>query len=305
MTRPHIAVLLATHDGAAWLDAQLDSILGQRDVEVTVVVSDDASTDGTPALLAARTAADPRVTLLPALPASGSAAANFARLFRDADVAGFDFVALSDQDDVWAPHKLARHARLLTDEGLDGVSSEVVAVRADGRRRLVRKAFPQRTYDWVCESPGPGSTFLLTPRLAALVAEVVRSGLAEPIEFNDWLVYAVCRARGWRWRIDPVATVDYRQHGANVMGANHGGGAALARLRLVRAHWHRGQSLAVLDAGLSVAPEAARSELLRLRDAVSGGGLRRRLALAARAGSLRRRPRDRLLLAALLLAGIW
>lgn len=305
MTRPRIAVLLATHDGAAWLDAQLDSILGQREVDVTVIVSDDASTDGTPALLAERAAGDQRITLLPALPASGSAAANFARLFRDADVSGADLVALSDQDDVWAPDKLARHARLVTDGGLDGISSEVVAVRPDGRRRLVRKAFPQRTYDWVCESPGPGSTFLLTPRLVALVADVVGSGLAGPVAFNDWLVYAVCRARGWRWRIDPVASVDYRQHGANVMGANHGSSAALARLRLVASRWHRGQALAVLDAGLSVAPEASRPDLLRLRDELAGAGLRRRLALAARAGSLRRRPRDRLLLAALLLAGIW
>lgn len=306
MTRPRIAVLLATHDGAAWLDEQLDSILDQRDVDVCVIVSDDASRDGTPGLLAARSAADPRISVLPPLPASGSAAANFARLFRDADVSGCDLVALSDQDDVWMVDKLARHAALLSDGDLDGVSSDVTAVGPDGSRRLVRKAFPQRSYDWVCESPGPGSTFLLTPRLVSLVGDVVRSGLAGPVAFNDWLVYAICRARGWRWHIDPTATVDYRQHDDNVMGANHGHAAALSRLRLIRARWHRGQALAVADVALSVVPSSGdRAGLQQLRAELADGGLRSRLALARRAGQLRRRPRDRILLAALLLAGIW
>lgn len=305
MTRPRVAVLLATHDGAAWLGEQLDSILDQRDVDVCVVVSDDASGDGTAQILAERSAADARITVLPALPASGSAAANFARLFRDADVSGVDLVALSDQDDVWLPDKLARHAALLAARGLDGVSSQVTAVRPDGSRRLVRKAFPQRPYDWVCESPGPGSTFLLTPRLVSLVGDVVRSGLAAPVEFNDWLVYAVCRARGWGWHIDEVPSVDYRQHGDNVMGANHGRSAALARLRLVRSRWHRSQALAVVDAGLAVVPPSGRPALQRLRGDLAGGGPVHRLALARRAGQLRRRPRDRVLLAALVLAGIW
>ena len=305
MTRPLIAVLLATHDGAAWLDEQLDSILGQQDVDVRVIASDDASSDATAALLAARSATDPRVRVLPPLPASGSAAANFARLFRDADVSGCDYVALSDQDDVWMPDKLARHAALLSGTDLDGVSSEVTAVGADGSRRLVRKAFPQRPYDWVCESPGPGSTFLLTPRLVSLVADVVRSGLADPVEFNDWLVYAVCRAHGWRWHIDDAATVDYRQHDDNVMGANHGRTAALTRLRLIGSRWHRGQALAIADVALSVVPSGGRPRLERLRGDLAEGGVGHRVALARRASQLRRRRRDRFLLAALLLAGIW
>jgi rhamnosyltransferase len=305
MTRPRIAVLLATHDGAAWLDEQLDSILGQRDVDVRVIVSDDASADATPDLLATRLSADPRITVLPPLPASGSAAANFARLFRDADVSGCDFVALSDQDDVWMADKLVRHAALLSDGDLDGISSEVTAVGPDGSRRLVRKAFPQRPYDWVCESPGPGSTFLLTPRLVSLVADVVRSGLAESVQFNDWLVYAVCRARGWRWHIDAAATVDYRQHDDNVMGANHGRQAALSRFRLITARWHREQALAVVDAALSVVPRENQLAVRKLRAELVGTGLAPRVALARQAWQLRRRPRDRALLAALLLAGIW
>jgi rhamnosyltransferase len=139
----------------------------------------------------------------------------------------------------------------------------------------------------------------------SLVAGVVGSGLADPVEFNDWLVYAVCRARGWRWHIDGTATVDYRQHDDNVMGANHGRRAALSRLRLITARWHRGQALAVVDAALSVVPGAERPAVQRLRTELAGAGVAQRLALARRAGQLRRRPRDRVLLAALLLAGIW
>lgn len=302
MSRPRVAVLLASYDGAAFLDEQLDSILGQEGVDVHVVVSDDGSTDGTLELLEARRRADVRLSLLPALAPSGSSAANFARLLRDADLSDVDLVAMSDQDDVWLPGKLARHAAILAGGDVQGVSSDVTAVSPDGRRRLVRKAFPQRSYDWVCESPGPGSTFLLTPALVDLVRAVLRDhpDRVAAVDYNDWLVYALCRARGWRWHIDDRATVDYRQHAANVMGANLGLRARFGRLLQARDGWHRRQALAVLDAGVVVAPDP--EPLRALRGVIADGS---RLALARRAPELRRRARDRAALAALVLAGSW
>ena len=52
-------------EGGAWLDEQVDSVLAQVGVEVRLVVSDDASSDGTRAHLEARASADPRITVLP------------------------------------------------------------------------------------------------------------------------------------------------------------------------------------------------------------------------------------------------
>ena len=53
MPRPRVTVLMATYNGmaeaGAWLDEQVDSVLAQAGVNVSLVVSDDASTGAPPA----------------------------------------------------------------------------------------------------------------------------------------------------------------------------------------------------------------------------------------------------------------
>ena len=42
-----IAVLLASYNGVKYIKEQVDSILNQKEVDVTIFISDDLSTDGT------------------------------------------------------------------------------------------------------------------------------------------------------------------------------------------------------------------------------------------------------------------
>jgi rhamnosyltransferase len=303
---PRVTVLMATYNGRQWLDEQLDSILDQRGVTVRIVARDDHSSDGTAEALRARAQADERITVLPDTGASGGAAANFYRLLIEADLRD-DLVAFADQDDRWMPDKLARHARLLTEHRVEGVSSSIVAFASDGSRQLVRKDYPQRALDYVLESPGPGSTFLMTPRLARAAADLVRENpeaLART-EFHDWVIYALARSRGWGWFIDSAATVEYRQHDANVMGANVGARSAVARLRLMAQHWHRRQAVAVIDAVIDRAEPESRAVLGTLRTLLDDERARTRLAIARRARQLRRRPRDAALIAGLTVMGLW
>jgi rhamnosyltransferase len=303
---PHrIAVLLATHNGRRWLPEQLDSVLSQAGVEIEVFARDDASTDGTAEWLAQRAVVEPRLTIIPSDGASGSAAANFYRLIQLAP-ADREFYAFCDQDDIWVPTKLASHVRLSTSLGVDGVSSNVTSFTASGERSLVRKDFPQRRFDYLLESPGPGSTFLMSNRLLALAKNYLDSpGETTPPQYHDWLLYVLARAHGWTWHIDSVPTVEYRQHDANVMGANVGARSAFSRLSLVREQWHRGQARLLVRIALSVTPDAHRPELLRMRELVDQRNLSARLALARRASQLRRRPRDQWIIALLIGAGVW
>lgn len=50
-TRPRIAVLLASFQGEAYIEAQLDSILAQTVPGIQIIVSDDGSTDQTRRIL--------------------------------------------------------------------------------------------------------------------------------------------------------------------------------------------------------------------------------------------------------------
>lgn len=300
-------MLLATYNGMRWLPEQLASILAQEGVRVRVVALDDESSDGTRDWLVEQSRNDARLTVLPSMGASGSSAANFYRLISLVAPPADGYLAFSDQDDVWLPGKLARHVELLRSGSHDGISSSVTAFSPDGARRVIRKDYPQRRFDYLTESPGPGCTFVLTPRMAALVAEQLADdeSPARDAAHHDSLIYALARGRGWSWHIDGATTLDYRQHDSNVMGANTGLGAALARLRLIRQHWHRTQAIIHARSALRVAAPADAAGIEEMLGLLEGRGIRARWALAARASQLRRRPRDRAIIGTLIATGVW
>lgn len=304
---PRVTVLMATWNGMKWLPEQLASVLSQSGVDLRVVALDDESTDGTREWLVEQAEQDARLTVLPSMGPSGGSASNFYRLIRLVAPTLEGFLAFSDQDDVWHPGKLARHTQLLVTRGFDGISSSVTAFTADGRRTLIRKNFPQREFDYLTESPGPGSTFVLTPRLARLVAEQVvdEHSIASKAEFHDSLIYAIARGRGWSWHIDGEPSLDYRQHESNVMGSNVGAASALSRLRLIRERWHRNEAILHARVAIPLAEGERRAALERMLLLFESRGIRARFALAMRAGTMRRRRRDQWIIGLLIAIGVW
>ena len=127
LRRPRVRVLLTTFDGERWLEEQLASLRAQVRVEVSVVASDDSSTDRTPAILEAAAKAG-GLAVLPKLPERfGNAHRNFMRLIRDTPLDDAEYFALSDQDDIWLPEKLARAVEVLRGTGADVYGSNVTA----------------------------------------------------------------------------------------------------------------------------------------------------------------------------------
>ena len=254
-TEPTVCVLMATHNGSAWVREQIDSILGQASVRVHLVVSDDASTDGTAELIGELARNDSRVTLISQRERLGSATSNFLYLLKHAPLERYRLYALSDQDDVWHPDKLARHWSLLQKHGASAVSSDVTAFWPSGREALIRKSYPQKRWDHLFEPPGPGCTFLLTDEVVLrfnAVVEMLRSRGVEPMAFHDWMIYVVARAHGLRWLIDSTPSLRYRQHGRNEVGAHVGWRASWVRLRrLVRGDYRRQIRAAMLTAAMA------------------------------------------------------
>ena len=93
--RPTVAVLLATHNGLPWINDQIDSILNQNSVNITVYVSDDLSEDSTYTYLLNRAAFSSQLKILPQKERYGSAGKNFYRLIKDVNTDDFDYKIFS------------------------------------------------------------------------------------------------------------------------------------------------------------------------------------------------------------------
>lgn len=236
---PKVAVLLAAYNGMAWIEEQLASILAQTNVSVCVYISVDPSSDGTEGWCSEFAQLHHNIVLLPPAGPFKGAARNFFRLIRDVDFSGYDFISFSDQDDVWYPDKLVRAVARLQVGDVDGYSSNVIAFWPNGRRLLVDKAQPQVQWDYLFEAAGPGCTYVLKNRLATDFKQLILDHWddVQEIALHDWFCYAFARSHRYRWFIDPVPGMDYRQHADNLVGVNNGWSSALARLRRVSGGW--------------------------------------------------------------------
>lgn len=286
---PSVAVCLAAFDGMRWLPEQLESILLQTGVLVTLIVSVDLSSDRTEAWLDQYALSDKRVILLPHGGKFGGAARNFFRIMRDVDFSRFDYVSFADQDDIWLPDKLQRAHEMLSKTGADAYSSNVTAFWPDGRTVMIEKSQAQVRWDFLFEAGGPGCTYVMRKELACALQNLLKQRWAEvqKVDLHDWFSYAFARANGYRWVIDNYASMLYRQHEKNQFGVNVGWQALLHRARKIFSGWGMAQSALIADLiGLGHDPFVRRW---------SGGSRTGLLWLAWHAWQCRRRPRDKLL----------
>ncbi len=301
---PKIAVCLAAYNGMHYLPEQLNSILEQSGVAVSVFVSVDASTDGTEAWFDTQAQKDSRTVALPHGERFGCAARNFFRLLQDVDFSKFDYVSFADQDDIWQQDKLIRHVELIQKNAVDGVSSNVMAFWPDGKTKLIDKSQPQRELDFIFESAGPGCTFLMSPWLVNEVKKLLinPSSVANQVALHDWLIYAVCRASDRKWLIDPTPSMQYRQHGKNVVGANSGLKAKVARLKQISNGWYRREVLKVLEVSCSL---SNRPQLQSLKKNITKSDMSSLFNLLRVVPQARRRFYDRVFLALMIIFGMF
>lgn len=237
-------MLLAVFNGVAYLQKQIDSIFSQEGVDVEIFVSVDLSTDGSEKWIDQFALADSRMHVLPHGQKFGGAAPNFFRLFRDISFDDFDYICLSDQDDIWLPNKLVRAHQVVIKRYALAYSSNAVAFWDDGKEAFINKSQPQTRWDYLFEAAGPGCTYVLRKSLAKEIQKLVTSDQLNinKIGLHDWFIYAYARSKSYAWVIDDQALIYYRQHSNNQVGMNSGLKAFMHRARKVSSGWALGQS---------------------------------------------------------------
>jgi rhamnosyltransferase len=242
-------VLMTTYNGAKWVREQLDSILAQENVNISVMICDDFSKDETLSLIRDLYSDDARIQIYTAKEQSGSAGANFRRLYLGANLDGFDYVALADQDDIWHPRKLIAAVTAMRESDAEGYSASVEAFWATGSTKLLSQCPSQSSADFLFEGAGQGCTFVTTTKLFRRVQLLCEKSptAAAALHYHDWLIYLL--ARGWncKWYFDANPCMRYRQHDGNEIGARGSFGAIARRLGMIRNGWYARQVKAAIN----------------------------------------------------------
>ena len=218
---PHVAVLMCTLNGEAYLEQQLDSLEQQDFSNWRLIVSDDGSTDKTLAILRERQKNWGHFKLeIRSGPAKGFPT-NFLSLAVDPTLQA-DYFAFCDQDDYWLPEKISKAVKILSE-----LAREEGPRLYCGRAQYVDKTLqklgmsplfvhPLSFRNALIQSIAGGNTMLFDAKCKQLLEN---AGLLQIIS-HDWWLYQLVTGAAGHVVYDPIPTILYRQHGNNLVGEN-------------------------------------------------------------------------------------
>jgi glycosyltransferase involved in cell wall biosynthesis len=224
-----VRILLATYNGEKYLREQIDSILAQDVRGWELILSDDGSKDGTPDLLEEYAKKYPeQIVHYRSGKRFGCAQGHFMHLL--AEFGSADYILFSDQDDRWHSDKV-RKTLAKMQEIEAGETSVPVMVHTDlcvvnAELEEIAPSFLQFSglsgdrlglRQLLMQNVVTGCTMMLNRSLAELACRnVPEAGM----RMHDWWIAILAAACG-KTGFLPEATIDYRQHGNNVVGAKN------------------------------------------------------------------------------------
>jgi len=218
---PVLTILMATYNGAEYLERQLESILNQSYPSWELIIRDDQSGDDTLQIINSYLEKDSRIKLINYGSAHGSACRNFSALFDWAYANDKSYVLFADQDDIWLPHKLERSLTamikhenaypagfpLLCYSNLSFIDAQdqQIDARLPLPKELKLEVLINENYAWGC-------TLILNRAAVQKIKHIPADAVN-----HDYYVALVVSAFGKNLLIDEDLIL-YRQHQKNVSG---------------------------------------------------------------------------------------
>ena len=207
---------MTTYNGSEYLKEQLDSILSQTENDFELIICDDCSTDNTREIIEKYAKSDSRIHFYKNEVNLGYAK-NFAKAI---SLCKGDYIALSDQDDIWLPEHLEILLNHLKNCNCSLVGGNALLVDSNNNdlncKLINNNNLPKATKDF--------NTMILYRNVfqgAGILfeKEILVKALPFPdnIKYHDWwLALVASEMKGVNYINVPV--LRYRQHGNNVSG---------------------------------------------------------------------------------------
>ena len=212
MTIPLVSIVIATYNGAAYLEEQLESIIAQTYPNIEIIASDDGSTDNTVEILLKYASAHKNFTLI-----KNATNLGYIKNFEQAMVAASgEYIAPCDQDDYWQPNKISLMVDAIENYPMLYCNSELVDDKLQSLGKKMSDKKNLATYTncliFVTDNCIAGHATLLTKKLFLLAIP-----FHQQIPHDWWLPYVATFYGGIKYLDIPL--VKYRNHAGNFIGA--------------------------------------------------------------------------------------
>lgn len=214
-----ISIAMTTYNGEKFLREQIESIISQTFTDWELVVCDDCSKDSSWFILEKYRQLDSRIKIY-----KNETNLGFKKNFEKAiSLCTGEYIALSDQDDIWLPNHLSLLLSLLGDRSLACGNALLIDAEGQSLEKKLNEVdklyiFDSNKYifkNFFERNALQGASMLMKRSFTTSCLPI-----PESIAYHDaWLAFCACLENGIEYSFDVITK--YRQHGNNVSYQNH------------------------------------------------------------------------------------
>jgi len=225
MKENQIEILLAAHNGEEYIEEQINSIFNQNHDDIKLLVFDDCSNDNTPKILKEIQSNRPdKISLFWNYKVPVGPIQVYSKLL---SLSKAQYLMFCDQDDVWLPKKISKSISaikslekkfgkdtpLLVHTDLEVVDRSLNSLHSSFCKYIGLNPHKANMNNILVQNVVTGSTILINRSLANICTPILSEAL-----MHDWWIAIIAFTKGHVHFIDE-ATIKYRQHSENVVGA--------------------------------------------------------------------------------------
>ena len=216
-----LLILLSTYNGAQFIEEQINSILLQRDVEWSLLIRDDGSSDNTVDILKKfQKNAPEKIQIIEGANVGWKRSFMILAEYASKEYPSVQLFAFADQDDIWLPDKLSSAIKQLNtlSEGPRLYASNLNYYKDGIDLGVIRHSKPVPTWqNCLIRNYATGCTIVFNRELLSLLIKEYDT-IDIPHDYWAYMIAVLCG----NVVIDDHSYILYRQHSNNQVGAKSG-----------------------------------------------------------------------------------
>ncbi len=215
-----ISIAMTTYNGEKYIKAQIDSILSQTIKDFELIICDDCSTDSTREILKEYSKNDNRIKLF-----FNETNLGFKRNFEKAiGCCSYDYIALSDQDDIWLPEHLELLQNTIENADIACADAQLIDENDESLGLTLSQTDEfyhfEKSDNLLYRILGNANCFQGASMFIKKSFFDKALPIPDEVQYHDaWFAACACCGNGINYQFSPITL--YRQHRAQITSDKH------------------------------------------------------------------------------------